>query len=456
MTAARRSAGRAARTRNLANRRVPRVTVTFGLVLASSGIVGGSLVAQTSLADEVAASQRRLASLRAERTRLEEEAIGLGESLRDAATELANVERRISASRAVLAELQDQEEAAALAVSENETELTRTRDRLLEARDILGNRLRSIYKAGPFTALRAVVGASSPSDLVTRYRYMRHMAESDRALVDRVEGLEYRLRSDSAMAAAELAQLLELKEELLAEEARLVAEERERELVVSAYRSREGGARTRIAELTADEERIVALVEDLETRHRAREQAAQLAAARTEEEARTENGSVGSGPDSAESADDSTAADVTEAGPFVTRRDAGTLPWPLEGEIIYGFGRESREDGTVLRRSGVGIGAILGAPVRAVADGRIELAGRFEGYGPTVVVNHGGGVYSLYLYLRDIDAFQGRSVSAGERVGTVGGAETQEGPHLEFQLWASSNGGAPIAEDPLQWLRGGE
>ncbi len=109
--------------------------------------------------------------------------------------------------------------------------------------------------------------------------------------------------------------------------------------------------------------------------------------------------------------------------------------------------------GLVLRWNGIGIAADPGAPVRAVRPGRVVLAGPFEGYGPTVVLSHGDGFYTLYLYLEDIGVVEGRDVTAGQVVGTVGGQDTPEGPHIEFQIRAPQAGGSPQAQDPLQWLR---
>ena len=87
--------------------------------------------------------------------------------------------------------------------------------------------------------------------------------------------------------------------------------------------------------------------------------------------------------------------------------------------------------------------------LRAVEAGVAVLAGPFEGYGPTVVVSHGGGYYSLYLYLRDLSVREGDTVGRGQVVGRVGGSRTPEGPHIEFQI--RSPGGEAV--DPLGWLR---
>ncbi|MCG6957806.1 MAG: M23 family metallopeptidase, partial [Gemmatimonadetes bacterium] len=60
---------------------------------------------------------------------------------------------------------------------------------------------------------------------------------------------------------------------------------------------------------------------------------------------------------------------------------------------------------------------------------------------------------TLYLYLEDIGVVEGRVVQTGQVVGTVGGRDTPEGPHLEFQIRAPVDGGAPQAQDPLKWLK---
>ena len=93
-----------------------------------------------------------------------------------------------------------------------------------------------------------------------------------------------------------------------------------------------------------------------------------------------------------------------------------------------------QSNGTTIRYNGIGIGAAAGSPVRAVESGTVEMAAPFEGYGPTVVVSHGGGYYSLYLYLKDVHVRPGAQVTKGQIIGTVGGEATPEGAHVEFQI----------------------
>ena len=133
--------------------------------------------------------------------------------------------------------------------------------------------------------------------------------------------------------------------------------------------------------------------------------------------------------------------------------DAGSLEWPLDGDLIYRFGEEQRPNGLVLNWNGVGIAGLPGSPVRAARNGLIVLAGPFEGYGPSVVLSHGDGFYSLYLYLEEIRVAEGRSIDVGHVIGTVGGTDTAQGPHIEFQVRAPIDGGVPEAQDPLEWLK---
>ena len=97
----------------------------------------------------------------------------------------------------------------------------------------------------------------------------------------------------------------------------------------------------------------------------------------------------------------------------ITTRDLGSLAWPVEGDVVYRFGPDRRPNGVVLKNQGIGIGAAAGTPVKAVEAGTVELAGPFPGYGSTVIVSHGGGYRTLYLYLRAIRVAVGQHRARG-------------------------------------------
>ena len=402
------------------------VRTVLGCLVATCAVLfmAGTLAGQTDLRREILESQRRLEQIRAERTRLEGEIGDVRNRVRNVSEELANVERRLSASRSVVAEIQFQSDAATQSIQETTRELVQARERLAESEAVLNRRLRDIYKMGPLHTVGVLLGASSFTDLLNRYRYLQRIASFDRSLVSRIEAIEGELVDRNDDLRQRMAELGSLRQNRLSEVAELRSVESERQTALEEFRAREQLTASRLDQLDGDEDRMTRLIGDLETRRR-------------EIEART-------------------ATAATDAS--LSSDNAGSLDWPLDGDLIYRFGRERRPNGTILRWNGIGISGSPGSPVRAVRAGTVVLAGPFEGYGLTVVLHHGEGFYTLYLYLEEIGVVQGRSITIGQVVGTVGGTDTPEGPHIEFQVRAPVSGGPPQAQDPLKWLiaRGNE
>jgi septal ring factor EnvC (AmiA/AmiB activator) len=386
-------------------------------------LLAAPLVGQvTDLQRQIAESRLRLDEIRSERERLQAELDGARGGALDASRELQNIERQLSASRSVLAELNLQLEIANTETEENSKRLVVTRDRHSDATTVLHRRIREVYKLGPLHTVRALLGADSFVDLLNRYRYLQMIAAYDRALVQRVGLLESDLRARDRELQQNLAELDRLRQAQATEVAELRSVEAERQFALNNYRRQEQSTRTRLETLDQDEQRMQGLIDDLETR-------------RLESERRA-GGDAAVPPSSLSSA------------------DAGRLDWPVSGNLVYRFGMNRRPNGTTLRWNGIGIGAPRGTPVRAVRDGTVVLAGPFEGYGSSVILSHGDGIYTLYLHLDEVGVVEGRRVTNGQVVGTVGGADTPEGPHIEFQIRApTASSGTPQAQDPIPWLR---
>ncbi|MFP8944694.1 peptidoglycan DD-metalloendopeptidase family protein [Streptomyces fenghuangensis] len=102
------------------------------------------------------------------------------------------------------------------------------------------------------------------------------------------------------------------------------------------------------------------------------------------------------------------------------------------------------------RHTGLDFPAAVGAAVRAVAGGRVSRARNGGPYGQHVVVDHGGGLQSLYAHLSKILTKVGARVGAGQRIGNVGATGNVTGPHLHLE--ARQNG---RAIDPMPLLTGG-
>jgi murein DD-endopeptidase MepM/ murein hydrolase activator NlpD len=84
--------------------------------------------------------------------------------------------------------------------------------------------------------------------------------------------------------------------------------------------------------------------------------------------------------------------------------------------------------------AGLDFPAVTGTPVTAAATGRVAFSGYDDGYGLTVVLDHGGGLRTRYAHLSVAAVAPGAAVAAGALVGRVGATGHASGPHLHFEV----------------------
>ncbi|MDP8937516.1 MAG: peptidoglycan DD-metalloendopeptidase family protein [Actinomycetota bacterium] len=116
--------------------------------------------------------------------------------------------------------------------------------------------------------------------------------------------------------------------------------------------------------------------------------------------------------------------------------------WPAGGPVTSGFGfRWGR------MHTGIDIGAPAGAPVSAAKGGTVIMAGYNGGYGNSVIVDHGGGLSTLYAHLSRIGTSDGAVVKQGQNIGSVGSTGNSTGAHLHFETRVGGS-----AENPIRYL----
>lgn len=126
--------------------------------------------------------------------------------------------------------------------------------------------------------------------------------------------------------------------------------------------------------------------------------------------------------------------DRFDAAPSFPAWDAPFLP-PVPGFVPSGFGARRVINGEPRNpHTGGDMSLPEGTPVRAIADGRVVFSGEQFFGGNQVVIDHGGGLFSMYFHLSERAFPEGQAVLRGDRIGSVGSTGRATGPHLHFGL----------------------
>jgi murein DD-endopeptidase MepM/ murein hydrolase activator NlpD len=136
-------------------------------------------------------------------------------------------------------------------------------------------------------------------------------------------------------------------------------------------------------------------------------------------------------------------------------RDAGgilaALPskLPLRSGVNSGFGaRLSPWTREPEFHAGIDLAASSGTPVKASAPGVVRFAGVADGYGKSVILDHGAGVESRYGHLQTVGVARGQRVEIGQPIGLSGNSGRSTAPHLHYEVRVD---GRPV--DPRRLVR---
>ena len=366
----------------------------------SLGLIGpGSAIAQgaTSPAPTKQSLLRNIGDASAEEATALRELSNIRAKRSAAQARLAEVDAQLSAAVAKRREVGARIDALALQIKEN-------RRALRSARDDLHRSAARMYRGGSSEGgFSALAGAAKGfHDLVVGTKYLSSSSKNSKNLIRAftearvaLSTMEAGLAVERAAVDVETQTVSGLRVEQAAAAASAVEEERAEAASLAKIRSRKAEFTRQLAVLQAESDRIAASLRG---------------------------------------------------------RNAGSRPArlvrPADGSISSTFGtRVHPIFGDLRMHSGVDFASGMGAPVRAAASGVVVSASYQTGYGNAVVINHGGGVATLYAHLSSFNVRAGQAVTASMRIASVGSTGYATGPHLHFEVRVN---GSPV--DPLGWL----
>ena len=356
---------------------------------------------------DAAAAKQRLSALQAQLAQVDQQLGSLRKRRKGVLVDLQGVTLQRSRIRA-------QEEGARLRRDEAQgevrrilTDRERIRKELTQLRSELRRQVRWMHALGPYGDLSFLTGAQDFESFLRNGRMLAWWRIQEQRRLARIQ----RLQGDLGKRETELKETL----------ARLAQEEEE--------------ASRLQASLRLNQERLEEFLLNLQMDERAKKQ---VQAELTEEALQLERlmGTL-TGKGKAES--------FTPMAAFAGLR--GELPWPVDGELAESFGEHLHPRyRTRTEQTGVLVSAPFGVPVSAVADGRVAYADFYQSYGPMVILDHGGGWFTLYTHLQSVMLRKGEVLKAGERVGYVG--ETVDGPRIGFEIRYQKQ-----PQDPQKWFK---
>ena len=126
----------------------------------------------------------------------------------------------------------------------------------------------------------------------------------------------------------------------------------------------------------------------------------------------------------------------------------GQLPWPTEGRVISKFGKQwNSRLKTTTDNPGIDIKGQPGSPIRSTMSGIITTITYIRGYGTTIIVDHGGGFYTVYSHVTNIQTNVDSEVRSGDVIAYMGDSGSVIGSKLHFEVWGKGQ-----KLDPEKWL----
>lgn len=366
-----------------------------------------------------AAQRRQLEDVRRQAAAKRKQAAELKPRETRALGELQRTERELGMTRKRLAKLQGRSQELGAQLEVTRASLERSIASLNAQRERLRRRLRLMYEYGPAREIEYLLGTQSFAQLVARWDFLNMVAQQDRILLEGVRAEKEQVEQNQQQLQKNLGEVQVNERRTSRESSKLAGLRTQKARAVATIQSQRQEYEAAAAELERTARRIQSLLAQLEKRRR-------------EEGDRAR--SQGRNPQ-------------PYSGDFA--RGQGHLDWPVRGSLVGHFGIETHPRfGTQIHNDGIDISAPVGTAVRAVAKGRVDYAGAYEGMGGMIVLNHGDGYFTLYAHLSSVDVKSGQEVAPGAVIGRVGDEESLKGPILHFEVRKGSS-----ALNPENWLR---
>lgn len=342
--------------------------------------------------------------------------------IEDVSAKLKQIQADLDAANARLQSIQTKQAEINAQIAQTQNEIVKMEAYLKTRQDVLNRRVRAIYMHGQLNYLEVILGANSFSDFANRVELLKRVIRSDYNLILEIQKQKAAIEAKKAQLEEDKRQLDALAAEAEKTRQEIAKKKAEQQKVLDAAKSNKAAAAQMEQDLNAQLASVRNLIQQRLAAAEAARQAAQQQAASDDE------GGGGS--------DDN----------YV--QGTGAMGWPCSGPITSPFGYRTHPIfGTTIFHAGIDIGVDYGTPIHAADSGVVVYSGWISGYGNAVIIDHGGGISTLYGHNQSLAVSEGQSVSKGSVIAYAGSTGNSTGPHLHFEVDVN---GSPV--NPMGYL----
>ncbi len=342
----------------------------------------------TDAKKEKEALEQQLANAKKTLSNLKESKGGIEENLRELHASLIQISERIAGLEQQLAQKNNELEAARI-------ELAGARENADRQYQDMKVRIQFMYENGQSTFMEMLLSSGTIAEFLNSAEYISQIEQYDRSKLEEYQSVIARVEAAEAQLEKDYEEIEILKADVEEEKAAVAELMRQRETELAGIKNNISEAMSEAeyfeAELKAAEELIAEII-------------------RIEAEKR--------------------AAGITDS-PY----SGGVFTWPCPSSqtITSNFGpRNSPTAGASSDHKGIDIGASYGADIVAAAPGTVKAATYSSTAGNYIMIDHGGGLYTVYMHASSLVASVGDTVSAGQLIAKVGSTGISTGNHLHF------------------------
>jgi len=380
----------------------------IALLFFIANIHAESAVSESTLQTEIEDLKKRQEENKTEQSETKQQLEDTGHEKNLTEIEIEAIDTELTKTTDDLLHVLDRMEKTTAELDEMENDLKQIQDQRDEQDEQFKKRLNSMYRNGKIGYLDIIFEAKSFPDFINRVEYINRIAKYDKTLLNKlndttellaetVNEIDKQQSSFEILAAQREQKQSELQETL----------ERKQELF-NRLDSDEKAYEEKLASLQQTENEIVALIQQKE-KEAAEAAAASLAA-------------VGGGYASA----------TLNTSPY-----GGRMSWPVPGRYMLSDVYRARYNPVNGRRefhAGVDIPAPTGSSIVAADRGTVIVAGWKNGYGYTVIIDHGNGITTLYGHNSRTTVSPGQFVNKGDVIARAGSTGNSTGPHCHFEV----------------------